>query len=317
MIQIMGSARSPAYDGEKEVHVMKTILVPLDGSALAQQALPHALALARREDAELVLLGVDEQYIYFTETEHLTTYLGGLCDRIRAAGWRVRWEVMAGGPAELIVQRAEQVKADLIVMSSHGRRGVTRWVLGSVTERVGRETPCALMVVRCPQGVSAGQAEYALGTALAGELPGYERVLVPLDGSLVSEGAVGLASQLAGRSLSLMGVLDFPTPIFGGELPSGWAADVGRQNEAERLRYLDGVAGRLRASELEVDTFMRRGSAADEIVEASERADLLVMTTCSRPWLERAVTGSVASRVLRHSACPVLVLPGLPVPVAT
>lgn len=294
---------------------MKTILVPLDGSALAQQALPHALSLARREDAELVLLGVDEQYIYFTETEHLTAYLGGLCDRIRTAGWRVRWQVLAGGPAELILQRADQEKADLIVMSSHGRRGVTRWVLGSVTERVARETPCALMVVRCPQGVTPGNAEFALGSALSGELPVYETVLVPLDGSGVAERALECAGRLAAKRVKLVEVLDFPVPIFGGELASGWAATVGREPEKARLEYLEALATRLRAGSLEVEAAVRRGSAADEIVEAAERVDLVVMTSCSRSRLERAVTGSVAARVLRHCACPVLVLPGLPVAV--
>lgn len=294
---------------------MKKILVPLDGSVLAQQALPHALALARRDEAELLLLGVDEQYTYFSETEHLTEYLGALTDRVQAAGWKVRWQVLAGGPAEMIVQRAQQEKVDLIVMSSHGRRGLTRWVLGSVTERVAREVPCALMVVRCPAGVTVGQTEFALGTALAGDLPQYSRVLVPLDGSPVAEGALDWARQLAAERVSLVGVIDFPAPVFGGELPSGWAASVGRDFGPERLSYLTTVADRVRGEGLEVDADVRRGPAADEIVDAATDANLVVMTTCSRPWQERALTGSVASRVLRHSACPVLVVPGLPAPV--
>lgn len=294
---------------------MQKILVPLDGSPLAQHALTHAMAVARREDAELLLLGVDEQYVYFSETERLTDYLGHLCERLREAGWRVHWRVMAGGPAEMIVTTAEQQKVDLVVMSSHGRRGVTRWFLGSVTERIAREMARPLLVVRCSHNVSVEEVEAGFASALTGRLPEYARVLVPLDGTSPAEAALAPACKLVGSRLNLLAVVDFPPPIVGGEIPSGWAASVERESETERHRYLVGVSERLPSPPCEVQSQVRRGAAADEIVEAAAESDLIVMTSCSRPWLERVLSGSIASRVARHAPCPVLLIPGLPVAV--
>ncbi len=288
---------------------MPTILVPLDGSYHAQQALPAALSLASREQASLLLLGVDENYEFFSETAALTSYFDGLCGRIRAAGWEVTWQVLPGNAAETIASCAHKTGASLIVMSSHGRRGLTRWTLGSVTERVARAARCEVLVVRTGTAVNAAQAELALGNSLAGAGPAWDKVLIALDGSARAELPLERAQALAGHSLELLSVLDFPPPVIGGEIPSGWAASVGRDAEDQRMRYLEGLAGKLRSPRLEVKVTLRRGAPADEIVEAAAGSDLLVMTNGTRPWLERLVTGSVASRVTRHSPCPVLLVP--------
>lgn len=290
---------------------MPTILVPLDGSNHAQQALPAALSLAAREQASLLLLGVDENYEFFSEAGPLTNYLDGLCNRIRNAGWEVTWQVLPGSAAPIIVNRAQEAEASLIVMSSHGRRGLTRWTLGSVTERVARAARCEVLVVRTVTRVTNAQAELTLGNALAGAGPSWNNVLVPLDGSARAELATERARALAGQSMQLLSVLDYPPPVIGGEIPSGWAASLGREAEDQRMRYLEGLAAGLRKAPLEVKVALRRGAPADEIVEAAADADLLVMTNGTRPRLERLVTGSVVSRVTRHSPCPVLLVPAV------
>jgi len=130
---------------------LKTILVPLDGSTVAEAALPPAVDLAREAGAKLVLLRAAEAHTLpmadvvaaqVTVMRETQEYLGSVRDRV------VAWY----GPAvEAIVEAARYRHADLIVMSSHGRSGVARLVVGSVTERVLRATTVPILVIR-PDG---------------------------------------------------------------------------------------------------------------------------------------------------------------------
>ncbi|MFN2165877.1 MAG: universal stress protein [Anaerolineae bacterium] len=141
----------------------KRILVPLDGSALAEAALPHAATLASRFDAEVILLRVvvspyaivapdlvlagydpDLQAL----TNEATQYLGRKSQGLAEQGIRLK-EVLCEGPvAEAILDHAVSLDVDLIVMSTHGRGGVLRWVYGSVADRVLQGATCPVLLIR-------------------------------------------------------------------------------------------------------------------------------------------------------------------------
>jgi nucleotide-binding universal stress UspA family protein len=142
----------------------RRILVPLDGSELAETAIPHAELLASATGAELELVRVT--LLRFVQTpdgrgyvvqedgdrEEAEEYLQGWQQRLSGRGIKVGWQVRGGNVAEEIVELATGTKVDLIVMSTHGRTGARLWAYGSVAEKVLRAAPCSVLVVRTAQG---------------------------------------------------------------------------------------------------------------------------------------------------------------------
>ena len=140
----------------------KKILVSLDGSALAEAALPHAQALASDEDAQIVLLrvaadpaaefsfsdpSIADQLIKELEAETLR-YLQSVRGKLQKAGFRTSFLIRQGHIAETILHVASEIDADVIVMSTHGRSGVKRWLLGSIADRVATHSQVPVMLIR-------------------------------------------------------------------------------------------------------------------------------------------------------------------------
>ena len=140
----------------------KKILVPLDGSTLAEAALPHAQALASSEDAEIYLLRVSvnpaaefsfsdpslaADFIDAMEAETLA-YLQSIRSRLQRAGIRTSFLIRKGSTAETILEVAVGVHADIIAMSTHGRSGISRWLLGSVADRVVHHSQVPVLLIR-------------------------------------------------------------------------------------------------------------------------------------------------------------------------
>ena len=152
----------------------KKILVPLDGSKLAECALPHVEELAKGCGTEkVILVSVTERvqgYRAFEEPsqplgqqlvpeafgkkeEQAQRYLGRIAKAMKAKGVKVGTEVLFGDPAEEIVIYAKHPGCDIIVMSSHGRSGISRWTHGSVADKVFRHSPVPVLMVRAPECV--------------------------------------------------------------------------------------------------------------------------------------------------------------------
>ena len=152
------------------------LLVPVDGSAAAEAALPHVRALAERFGARVTIVRVtvapetlimetsmgapgapdagpliDPTPVVEAEHEEATEYLEHLRDRLQSGGLQVTMDVEEGAPAHTIVDRARALGADLIVMSTHARGGLGRLVWGSVADSVLRHTPCPVLLVRVPE----------------------------------------------------------------------------------------------------------------------------------------------------------------------
>ena len=146
----------------------KKILVCLDGSALAETALPHAQTLASDEDAEILLLRVSvnpaaefsfsdpaiaNDIIQELESESLA-YMQSVRGRLQKAGFRTSFLICQGAIAETILNVAAEHGADVIVMSTHGRSGIQRWLLGSIADRVVTHSDRPVMLIR-PQTASS------------------------------------------------------------------------------------------------------------------------------------------------------------------
>jgi nucleotide-binding universal stress UspA family protein len=140
----------------------KRILVPLDGSTLAEQALPHALNIAQGEDSalNLVRVALDQPFlaskgggevypdeILIQDRAAAGSYLEGVQADVQAKGASASTQVLAGPVAECIVDYAKEHQIDLIVMSTHGRSGPSRWVNGSVAEKVLHGSHCPVLIV--------------------------------------------------------------------------------------------------------------------------------------------------------------------------
>lgn len=140
----------------------KKILVPLDGSKVAEGVLPHAKSLAYSEGAELILLtvaanpamdfvfsdpGLAESAVQEQE-EKSKNYIIAIEDDLKSAGFRVSTLMRVGSVAETILGVAEEVQADVIAMSTHGRTGAARWLLGSIAERVVHNSKVPVLLIR-------------------------------------------------------------------------------------------------------------------------------------------------------------------------
>lgn len=142
----------------------KKILVPLDGSTLAAQALPHALTLAELHQAELILFRVAHDPHFLAEyviqgklqvdqhqeqaLNEATTALDELSADLKLRQFKVTPVIEVGLPAEAIIDYADKHDVSLIVMSTHGRTGLARWVYGSVADKVLRGAPCPVLLIR-------------------------------------------------------------------------------------------------------------------------------------------------------------------------
>jgi nucleotide-binding universal stress UspA family protein len=296
------------------------ILVPLDGSSLAEQALPCAVTLARGLPAELVLLRAiwippDIAEMLDESTPELNAiadqleaeangYLGTLVEQLRKAGLSARSVVRRAPAAEAILDYTDQVHVDQIVMATHGYSGVKRWTHGSVAERVLQAVRAPLLLVR------VGERDLVSDWQQPARC---RRILVPLDGSPVAEQilptVVRVAQALSGELILFQVSIAHVSGWMMGEwyLPIQGALDTA---EEDAQAYLSRVAGRLKEQGLEVATATSVGSVADCIVEYAEvnHMDLIAMCTHGRTGLARWTLGSVTDRVLRAGSKPILLV---------
>ncbi|MBI4611611.1 MAG: universal stress protein [Candidatus Rokubacteria bacterium] len=283
---------------------MERILVPLDGSALSEAIVPVAEALARDYGAELVLLrAVRTRIVEALEPEakvagEAEAYLRRIAEEVRARGLsRVSWSVRFAKPEHAIAEAAARNRVDLITMTTHGRGGLSRLLLGSVAESLVRQAPAPVLLVR-------GQPSW-----LAGKIT---RILVPLDLSELSAEILGIVEALAGPLDLAIVLLHAVEPID----RTATAEAAARLEEITELRradadtYLAKVAQDLQGKGLRARHLVRTGAALDVIQESArdEGIDLIAMTTHGRTGLGRLFFGSVAERVLRAAPVPVLLL---------
>ena len=242
--------------------MQKQIIVPLDGSRLAEHALPHAVALAGATGSGLTLLqvvpltpattpiiwGVPVGSIAPDDHEALVEsaqgYLRSIAQELGREGLTPQSEVLKGDAAEAIITHTEQhPEAAMIVMSTRGRSGLGRWVFGSVAEKVLEAAPVPLALIRpaeLPADEEGMETSAIVQPNLGGlpAMPRYRTVLVPLDGSARAEAALEHAGALAvatGASILLVSVLPLPYNVVLPPLPTAAPAGDPRDDEATLL----------------------------------------------------------------------------------
>ena len=274
------------------------ILVPLDGSPLAEQVLAYVSLLGKAFGSSVTLfrtfdtvpeeMADPEHGVYIDRLASAfrnTTleYLGRVKSSMTELGDAVSTSAHEGDAASLIINEAANDPNTLIVMATHGRSGITRWVLGSVTDKVLRAAANSLMIIRArPQeGFTAVQ---------------IDTLVVPLDGSPMSEEVlthVTAMSKAIGAKVNLVRVA--PSP----------------DGQAEAREYLSQLGERLRQEGVSsVEEQVLSGEPAGallDMLQSSPRA-MVAITTRGRSGLGRWVLGSVTDRVVRYSGTPVLVV---------
>jgi nucleotide-binding universal stress UspA family protein len=285
---------------------MNTILLPLDGSPLAEQSLPYAASLARRSGAKIVLvraaqahtlLDIDAGEAQIAAIRRAEQDLEAAATRLRAEGVKAEVHVYYDQPIPAILDAARRHEAGLIVMSTHGRSGLGRMMYGSVADDVLRHAEVPVLLVPA-----------TIDHAWPSDQP--LTILVPLDGSALAEEALastGLLAEPLGARLHLLRVVEPPRyPLYGDGyvyVPFDDAAEL-----QQARAYLDELAGRLADTGTDVSIEVAVGLPSSVVprVARESQADVIAMATHGRGGLARLVLGSVATGTLQRAHVPLL-----------
>lgn len=286
--------------------MFKRVLVPLDGSALAERVIPIAECIAEYFDSSIELIYVVPtasedvpEGITSQAHEQAETYLTGMVDTLSAkkAAKKVSASVLKGYPASVIIEQAESQDDTLILMSTHGYSGVQRLLLGSVADKVVQATKTPVLLV--PAGAKNPK----------GDLVEFKRLIVPLDGSELAETilpyAVGLCKTL-GMELILARSYH---PNFPGT--SIRMHDVSKIVHDSAENYIKDKAEQLRKEGVDKVSYkVMKGLAAEEITDLAIETPNSVTALCShgRHGISRWMLGSVANAVIHCAEEPVLVI---------
>ena len=304
--------------------MFQNILVPLDGSVRAEQAIPVAARVARASGGTITLLRVLsstellpyifaalEPSTYSADIETSSAYLQAIAQGPDLTDITVRTEVQTGLAASTILDRARTENVDLIALTSHGHSGLIRWALGSVASKVARQSEAPVLVIR---------TEDSLPAAPASDSPLI--ALVALDGSPVAEASLAPATQLigalAGKATSQLHLLHVVPP-----------SAVRDRNEAAletAKEYLRGIADQLKTGLTADSPFTVTWSVMqnDDVAEAvmsvanggedtggsgpSGRCTFIALTTHGQGGTGHNSLGGVAERTLNDSRLPVLLV---------
>jgi nucleotide-binding universal stress UspA family protein len=304
--------------------MIRSILVPLDGSQFGEQALPWALSLAKTAQGSVQLVHVHRplevtyaEMQIFDDTldnqlrERERIYLETMVKKLIPAGVPVTAVNRDGDIAVALREHAVEHNASLIVMTTHARGAMGRFWLGSVADELMREAPVPLLLVHPHEKAGALTEPRAI-----------KHVLIPLDGEPLGEQILGPAlavGKLYGAEFTLLRVI---RPLQPMSLPVGVGSygevahhmlqrieELHDQLRREANNYLDGVAARLRAEGVKVITrvVVEEQPGVAILQHAQAPIDLIAMQTHGRRGLSRLFVGSVADKVIRGAQVPVLV----------
>ena len=286
-----------------------TILVPTDGSDHALRAAAHALALGEAFDATVHVLGVvdvdaaagpinaggvSEEYVQRLRDDGRESIAA---IETLADGDSIQGHVVEGTPSNAILEFVDAQDVDLVSMGTHGRTGVRRFVAGSVTEDVLRQSPVPVLTARATDDDAP--------------VTGYDDILLPTDGSeragVAVDHCVALASAFD-ATVHVLSVVDLGA-VSGGPDQSVPVELLKSLRENAR-RTVESAADRLRDAGCSVETEVREGYPARDILDYTDETgiDLLTMSTAGQTGLSRFLLGSTTERVVRHASVPVVAI---------
>lgn len=284
------------------------VLVPLDGSETAEVVLPYVRELARKLGAKLDIISV------FSESEcsseHLfKTYLDKITAVLESSGISTSPVLFYGSDAaEVILSYVNKNKTNLIAMATRGRSGISRWVIGSVAEKVLRGTPIPILLISTK-----------VSEIIPPEKARFKRILVPLDGSDLGAKALPWVEELAKKTDAKLFLLHVSLPAykFTGvrELGLGYPEQLAEAVRVAAKDYINGVATDLDKKKIAVQYEIVYGTPAEAILAYAKgnNIDLIAMSTHGRTGVSRWVFGSVADKLLHAIEPPILMVRSLPV----
>lgn len=317
--------------------MFKHILVPLDGSTRAERAIPIAAQIVRTTGGRIDFLRVVyppvDYGMYLTQSQVFldqeidtaiaaaTTYLEGIARMDILEGLETKVEAIVGAVAPTLLSYAQSSEIDLIVMYSHGYSGLKRWMLGSVADKVVRQSPVPVLVLRehCPDMLSTNKLQVF-------------RALVTLDGSPLAETALEPAVALTNAlspseygAMHLLRVVDVPTVEGKWKGQANIGIDMQKEAKEDAAEYLmtmikklqtgmdSGIPLKLTASvvtDIDVAGAIIREAEGVENTAASGTNGyaFIALSTHGRGGVERWVAGSVAERVLHNTQLPILIV---------
>lgn len=281
------------------------ILVPTDGSDHADWAGAHAVHLAAAFDATVTLLnvvdldaeagpfsagGIDSEYVSRLEDKGRETVQAAAS----ALAADVEMDVVTGRPAEAILEYTDEQDVDLVVMGTHGRTGVQRYVMGSVTERVVSLAEVPVLTVRGRDGE---------------RVTDYDEILIPTDGSEAAATAIEHGLAVAERfdaRIHAVNVVHIGAATTSPDL--SLSPELLSALESSGETVTEAIADRAEAAGLDTVTAVREGTPAGTLLDYVDETniDLVAMGTAGRTGLSRYLLGSTTERVIRRSEAPVL-----------
>ncbi len=294
--------------------MFQKILCPVDFSESSDQALDYALALGKRHGGRVSVMHVlptvladPDVYPYLIEPvlasadarDRAYRQLGDFVHRALADGIGAEVILEDGDVVEEVLKRVERLEADLVVMGTHGRRGFRRLLLGSVTERVLRQSEAPVL--------SISPSAPKIGT----DRGPFQRILCPVDFSPSSLAglSVGLALRQENAELLVLHVVEFYLPPALGEAVAFDVTELrGRHRLQGQAKLEELVSEEARAHTRLETVVLESGSPYQEILKTAEReeCDLIVMGVAGRSSADLVFFGSTANHVVRAAACPVL-----------
>jgi len=297
--------------------MIRHLLVPLDGSTLAESALPVAQALALALDARITLMHVIEEGAeelihgepHLTEASAAGTYLQRLQGRLQVAGLDVDCHVHATAVVDVaagIAAHQQELRPDLIVMCTHGPAGLARRMRGSLAQQVVELGETPLLLVRPDD--SGREEVFTL-----------QQILVPLDGRAEHGAGLDLAMELAraaGARLQLLSIIPSLPSLAGTEATLARFLPASSQKLQELTQqglrqFLDAALERATAAGLAASAELRAGKVPVVIAEAASAgaADLVVMATHGKAGARAFWANSVAGAVQAKTSRPLLLVP--------
>ena len=293
--------RGNISDTNVEKNIYKTILVAFDGSEFSKAALMESSSWIKRHGGKAILVYA----VYFDEEEF--SLAPGQREKRFELGRRACYEtkgmvssefgieveslVCEGEQSDVIADIAREKKADLVTIGTHGRKGLKKLIMGSVTSEVIINSPCDVLVVKTPCKCKGK----------------YESILVPFDGSDFSKKALNRACQLSTIDSAEITVL-YVIPRYEEMIEFFKTSSVKENLLQEAQRILSGAEEIASENGVHIKTKTEEGHAGDKIIETAGKlgTDLIIMGIYGWRGINKAIMGSVAERVIINASCPIL-----------
>jgi nucleotide-binding universal stress UspA family protein len=284
----------------------RRVLVPLDGSELAERAIPYAKTIAKTKGSELILFTVSIAAVEQLDRP-MKAYLELNANALQSQGIKASIAIAYGNVADEIVSFADKSNIDLIIISTHGYSGIKRWVLGSVARKVLYGT-CVQVLLTKSKSPKVSKVE-------------LKKLLLPLDGSPFAEAPITFIDDLTKGTkteIVLTTVCEPPLVPSYGDRPINptWKTHrdaLWAETQQQASEYLNKVKTGLEKQGMKIKSQVipgELGRIAESIMQAAqkEKVDLIAMTTHGRSGVSRWVYGGVANRIVEESLQPALLI---------